>query len=219
MLHKLIRILSTVGLRWLSRAGRHERRTDDRPEPPRDLGVLRLQPEWRKWHHRLSSQRVTRSESALRRDRSTSGLENKTSWLALARRYAGLMVEGRHAMARRLNSIQALLDDGVRIVEMLVDQQNAKELVDLAAYRDPDLHSVDIDGNDYYVTKALLDAGLRPKVLALEYNCASGPERRLTIAYRPKFVWTPRSTTGRLYYGESRSRPGGRGCRPLATGS
>jgi hypothetical protein len=85
---------------------------------------------------------------------------------------------------------------------MFVDQSNAKEVVELCMHRDPDFFSLDIDGNDYYVMKALLDAGLRPKVIAVEYNSAFGPERCATITYRPHFVAKKARGNG-LYYGVS----------------
>jgi hypothetical protein len=33
-----------------------------------------------------------------------------------------------------------------------------------------DILMVDLDGNDFYVTQALLDCGILPSVLVLEYN-------------------------------------------------
>jgi hypothetical protein len=133
---------------------------------------------------------------------SASGLENNSSWLAIARRYSGLMVEANSAMARRLRSLRPIFGPGVSVVQMFVDQTNAREVVELCLHRDPDFFSLDIDGNDYYVMKALLDEGLRPKVIAVEYNSVFGPDRCTTITYRPDFVAREASPSG-LYYGIS----------------
>jgi hypothetical protein len=133
---------------------------------------------------------------------SASGLENNSSWLAIARRYSGVMIEGSSGLARRLKSIHPILGPGVTIVQMFVDRTNARDIVDLCVHRDPDFFSLDIDGNDYYVLKALLEEGLRPKVIAVEYNSAYGPDRCCTIAYRPHFV-AKEASRSRLYYGVS----------------
>jgi len=48
-----------------------------------------------------------------------------------------------------------------------------------------DLLSLDLDGNDYWIWKAL-DCVI-PRVVIIEFNNACGPDRSLTIAYRPDF--------------------------------
>ena len=52
---------------------------------------------------------------------------------------------------------------------------------------DIDLLSLDIDGNDYWIWKAL-DC-VRPRVVILEYENAWGPDRSVTQRYQPDFVW------------------------------
>jgi hypothetical protein len=48
-----------------------------------------------------------------------------------------------------------------------------------------DLLSLDLDGNDYWIWKAL-DCVV-PRVVVIEFNAACGPERSLTVAYQPDF--------------------------------
>ena len=50
-----------------------------------------------------------------------------------------------------------------------------------------DLLSIDIDGNDYWVWKAL--RACRPRVVVIEYNIHFAPDDACTIAYRPDHVW------------------------------
>lgn len=58
-----------------------------------------------------------------------------------------------------------------------------------------DLLSVDIDGNDYWVWKAL---EYRPRVVVIEYNPYIPPDQRKVIPYDPYFVWK-----GTDYFGAS----------------
>lgn len=57
-----------------------------------------------------------------------------------------------------------------------------------------DLLSLDIDGNEYWVWKAL-DA-YRPRMVVIEYNIFFGLDVARTIEYRPDFVWDETSYHG-----------------------
>jgi len=52
---------------------------------------------------------------------------------------------------------------------------------------DIDLLSLDIDGNDYWVWKAL--TVVRPRVVVLEFNASCGPEVAATMSYNPDYRW------------------------------
>jgi hypothetical protein len=132
----------------------------------------------------------------------SDGVENNTAWLALARRYSGLMVEGNERLSRRSERIVRPMALGVRMVHMFVDRDTAPRVVDLAVQKDPDFFSLDIDGNDYHVARALFDAGLRPRVCTVEYNASFGPELSVTIAYRQDFNYRT-AHPDRLYWGAS----------------
>lgn len=62
----------------------------------------------------------------------------------------------------------------------------------LAKYNTPgefDLLSLDIDGIDWYVLRALLRGGYAPRVIVCEVNNALPPEPAQAIAYDPAFVF------------------------------
>jgi len=59
-----------------------------------------------------------------------------------------------------------------------------------------DLLSIDIDGNDYWVWKAI--NGFKPRVVIMEYNACLPWEASKTIPYRPDFQWDKTD-----YYGAS----------------
>ena len=70
----------------------------------------------------------------------------------------------------------AIQPDGrhLRFRQCWIDRDNAAHLVreELAALgvEQPDLVSLDLDGNDYHIADALLRAGLRPALWVAEYN-------------------------------------------------
>ena len=64
--------------------------------------------------------------------------------------------------------------------------ENVDDLIQSQGFSGPvDLLSLDIDGNDYWVWKAI-DA-VQPRVVVLEFPANCGPDRRVTIAYDPDF--------------------------------
>lgn len=133
----------------------------------------------------------------------SSGLENNSSWLAIARRFSGLMVESdprAHAYAR--DAIVAPSTINVSLLLLRVHLGNVDAVLSAAIHDDPDVFSLDIDSIDYYIVEECLKRGLRPKILALEYNSAFGPTRACTVRYT--FPWGFDTPPGQnLYYGAS----------------
>jgi hypothetical protein len=115
------------------------------------------------------------------------GLQNCTAWLAYAKNYGGVMVEGNeHISGRSRTGLQAW-SSAVHHVTKMVDQDNVVGLFKMCPYRDLDVFSLDIDGIDYYVGKKVLELGFRPKIIVAEYNSAFGPDQALTVPYDPRF--------------------------------
>jgi hypothetical protein len=52
-----------------------------------------------------------------------------------------------------------------------------------------DVLSIDLDGNDYYFVRQLLNAGILPKVFIIEYNAKFPPPIKWTIKYDANYMW------------------------------
>jgi len=113
-----------------------------------------------------------------------NGLENNTGFLAHIKKYAGLQIEGNTAFY-----LDALVTKPwlVECLNCFVNEETVDKILSQADHKNPDFFSVDIDSIDYYIVKLLLEKGLRPKVIVVEYNSAFGPDRSLTIPYKPDF--------------------------------
>ncbi len=131
-----------------------------------------------------------------------SGLDNNTAWLAVARRYQGVMIEGKASRAARARAVISKNTQGVEVIALQVHQDNVETVIVLAHGESPDVLSLDIDGIDYYVLQALLAAGLRPRIIVAEYNSTFGPVDAVTIPYTPDFDYRRAHASG-LYYGVS----------------
>lgn len=130
------------------------------------------------------------------------GIENNTGWLLVAEKYNGLLIEGSVHLVERAKRTVVGYSIGAEIHNMFVTKESMRELKSMSIHHDPDVFSLDIDGNDYHIAQAIFDAGFRPKIFAVEYNSVYGPERSMTIEYQPTFVFTQAHPT-HLYYGVS----------------
>jgi hypothetical protein len=132
----------------------------------------------------------------------SNGLENNTTWLALAKRYGGLMIDGDPAKVAECRQTFAVLNGALEFEAMMVNPESTDAVARLALFKDPDVFSLDIDSVDYFVTEALIDRILRPKVVVIEYNSTFGPERAVTIPYTFPFNRHRAHPSG-YYYGAS----------------
>jgi hypothetical protein len=129
-----------------------------------------------------------------------AGNENNTAWLVYVHNYNGLMIEGDADLVDQADRTLVRNSIGLQYKHMFVTLDTIQEVVRLAQGRTPDLFSLDIDGNDYHIARALFAAGFRPKIFAVEYNSAFGPDRCETIEYDPNFYFKAAHPTW-LYYG------------------
>lgn len=129
------------------------------------------------------------------------GIENNTAWLLVAERYGGVMVEGNpHLVARAKRSVVPH-SIAAEAVQMFVTRDNVRDIAARALFKDPDVFSLDIDGNDYHIANAVFDCGFRPKIFVVEYNSVFGPDRECTIPYEADFTIDRHPT--QLWYGVS----------------
>ena len=126
------------------------------------------------------------------------GLENNTLFM-LTQGWRGLWIEGsarRVAAARK--KLGALVTDGrLRVEQQFVTIANINEkLRQLAPAQEVDLLSVDIDGNDYHILRAI--RSIEPRVIVAEYNAKFPPDVSWVMEYNEAHRWD-----GSDYFGSS----------------
>lgn len=132
----------------------------------------------------------------------SNGLANNTAYLAFVKKYCGIMVEGNKLHSRLSGIIYNIFNKGVRTVNSFVTKDNIQDLLNESITLSPDVFSLDIDGNDYYLAESILKSNLRPKIFVVEYNANYGPDRSVTIPYTPNFDYST-AHWSRLYFGVS----------------
>jgi hypothetical protein len=118
-----------------------------------------------------------------------NGLQNNSAYLLL-NGWKGIWIEADDSNALNINSaFKSKLDSGQLILrKQFIYKDNLKSILDeVAAPLEPDLLSIDIDGNDYWVWKYL--DHYSPRVVIVEYNGALGPYSDWKMDYNEKHFW------------------------------
>jgi hypothetical protein len=127
-----------------------------------------------------------------------TGVECNTAKL-LVEGWRGLWIESNAASAAAIRREFAPFIAGGKLVleESLVTAENINALIGRSGFSgEIDFLSVDIDGNDYWVWKAI-DV-VNPRVVAIEYNAALRPPMALVVPYQADAQWD-----GSNHYGAS----------------
>jgi hypothetical protein len=118
-----------------------------------------------------------------------TGLENNTLAL-LFEGWSGLWIEGSAEHVRRMRKhLPRILADGrLRLIEARITRDNIDGLIASAIRTgEIDLLSIDLDGNDYHVFRAI--RCVRPRVLVIEYNARFPPSVDFCMPYDDNHVW------------------------------
>ncbi len=124
------------------------------------------------------------------------GLECNSTNL-LYKEWSGLWIEG---CKEQFASIKARFNDHIstsrlQIQNEFINAENIQSLFDKAdAPAEPDLLSIDIDYNDYYVWNAITK--YRPRVVVIEYNSIFRPDTHFVVKYNSKRTWDKTSHYG-----------------------
>lgn len=127
------------------------------------------------------------------------GRENNTVYL-LCKGWSGLWMEGNPKFVQHIqqNQFASVIANGTLVLKQtFITAENIEALLKEAAIpAEIDLLCIDIDGNDYWVWKAI--QSYRPRVVSIEYNAAFTPQVRWIRKYDAQAAWD-----GTSYHGAS----------------
>lgn len=127
--------------------------------------------------------------------------EANTRFLLIHDNWRGLILDGRPDLQEVLDSQGLPFLHDLTVCSAFISAENINYLLRDAGFSgEVGLLSIDIDGNDYWVWKAI-DA-VNPQVVVVEYNAVFGADRALTIPYDPAFKRSHAHASW-LYFGAS----------------
>jgi hypothetical protein len=126
-----------------------------------------------------------------------NGLENNTLKLVLEG-WRGLWIEADAKFVAAIKSrfSHVLADNRLAVREAFITAENINELIGVWHEREIDLLSIDIDGNDFYIWRAI--NVITPRVVVIECNSKFPPPISIVQEYNPNHV-----SRGTDYFGAS----------------
>jgi hypothetical protein len=119
------------------------------------------------------------------------GVENyreaNTRFLLMSNYWSGFVIDGSEANIQSIRNEDFYGYYDLRAEQCFITKDNINELLQKPGF-DPaiGLLSIDIDGNDYWVWKAI--EAVQPDIIICEYNALFGFTDPVTILYEPAFV-------------------------------
>ena len=122
-----------------------------------------------------------------------TGLENNTAHLASHKHWGGLLIEGDINKYKQLITVTEILSriNNSRNITTQYSFVTAENINNIFSENNVpnkfDFLSIDIDGNDYYIWKALRN--YRPRLVVIEYNATFAPPLEWVQKYDSNYTW------------------------------
>lgn len=128
-------------------------------------------------------------------------VESNTRFLLKHNNWSGLVIDGSEKAVSYIKTDDIYWQHELKALQSFITAENINELISSQGIKgEIGLLSVDIDGNDYWVWKAI--TVVDPVIVVAEYNSVFGIERAITVPYRPDFVRS-KEHYSHLYFGAS----------------
>lgn len=127
--------------------------------------------------------------------------ESNTRFLLTNNQWSGIVIDGNDENIEYIKKDPIYWAANLKAISAFITKDNINELITANGVKgDIGILSIDIDGNDYWVWKAI--ECISPRIVICEYNSLFGPVAEVTTPYNPDFV---RDTAhfSKVYYGAS----------------
>ncbi len=127
--------------------------------------------------------------------------ESNTRFLMMKDNWSGLVIDGSKKNVDLIKKQSLYWKYSLKAVQSFIDVENINTTItDNGFNGEIGILSIDIDGNDYWVTEAI--NCISPILLIIEYNSSFGSDRAISVPYNPTFVRT-KAHHSNLFYGAS----------------
>jgi len=128
-------------------------------------------------------------------------LESNTRYLLMNNNWTGLVMDGSSVNVNKIKKSDYYWKYDLSAISAFVSSENINSLIEEAGFSgEIGLLHIDIDGNDYWIWKALNI--IEPIIMIVEYNSVFGGNRPITVPYKADFNRTDAHYSN-LYAGAS----------------
>ncbi|MCK8495767.1 hypothetical protein M0L20_28130 [Spirosoma sp. RP8] len=127
--------------------------------------------------------------------------EANTRFLMMNNNWKGLIIDGSSHFIDHIKTSSFYWRYSLKAISSFITAENINQLlVNNGIAGQIGLLSIDIDGNDYWVWKAITE--VESDIVVIEYNSLFGSDRSITVPYRPDFM-RQEAHYSYLYFGAS----------------
>ena len=127
--------------------------------------------------------------------------ESNTRFLLMNNNWSGMVIDGSEKNISFIKNDPIYWQFDLFAKKAFINAENIESLIDESGFNEElGILSIDIDGNDYWVWKAINK--YRPCIVIIEYNSIFGPAKPWTIPYDPNFR-RGEHAKGKQYWGSS----------------
>jgi hypothetical protein len=127
--------------------------------------------------------------------------ESNTRFLLVNNNWSGLIIDGSDSHITYIKNQQLYWQRNLKAVSAFITAENINTIFqENGVSGEIGLLSVDVDGNDYWIWKAINT--VNPAIVVCEYNFRFGAEKSITVPYDPSFVRS-NAHYSMIYFGAS----------------
>lgn len=127
--------------------------------------------------------------------------ESNTRFLLINNNWSGLVIDGSDEHINYIKKDSIYWQHELFAIKHFITAENIEGIIDETGFNEElGILSIDIDGNDYWVWKAI--AKYKPVIVIVEYNAIFGSENPWTLPYVHDYM-RERDTEKKMYWGSS----------------
>jgi len=126
--------------------------------------------------------------------------ESNTRFLLFNNNWSGIVVDSSIENINEIKNSYYFWKKKINALQCFVNTENISSLLSKYSSKKIGLLSIDIDGNDYWILKKIIDSGFTSDLIICEYNSLLGSEKSLSKKYTPNFA---RNSKNLINYGAS----------------
>ena len=127
--------------------------------------------------------------------------ESNTRFLLTNNQWSGIVIDGSSKNIEYIKRDSIYWSSNLKAINAFITKDNINELIQKNGISgDIGILSIDIDGNDYWVWKAI--NCISPRIIICEYNSHFGAKAEVTTPYNPSFI-RDKAHFSKIYYGAS----------------